>query len=92
MNDEERERRAQAAQKRAAAQREATMLKERQYQAELAELDIAPESRRAIDYVNSQLLRPERSPDWQFLRDSRVIHLRQGTRLSVAVPVFEEDE
>lgn len=92
MTDEERDRRAAAAQKRADEGRERTMLKERLYQAELSELDIAPEARRAIDYVNSQLLRPERSPEWKFLRESRVIHLRQGTRRAVEVPTFEEDE
>lgn len=92
MTDEERDRRAEAAQKRAEEARQRTMLAERIYQAELSDLDIAPESRRAIDYVNSQLLRPERSADWKFLRESRVIHLRQGTRQSVEVPTFEEDE
>lgn len=92
MTDEERDRRAEAAQKRAEEARQRTMLKERLYQAELAELDLAPESRRAVEYVNAQLLRPERSPDWKFLRESRVIHLRQGTRSSVEVPNFEEDE
>lgn len=92
MTDEERDRRSEAALARAAEARQRTMLKERLYQAELAELDIAPESRRAIDYCGEQLLRPERSADWKFLRESRAIHLRQGTRRSVEVPVYEEDE
>lgn len=92
MTDEERDRRAEAAQRRAEESRQRTMLKERLYQAELSGLDIAPEARRAIDYVNTQLLRPERSADWNFLRQSRVIHLRQGTKQAVEVPTFEEDE
>lgn len=92
MTDEERDRRSEAALLRAAEARKRTMEKERAYQAELAELDIAPESRRAIDYCGRQLLRPERSPDWTDLRTWRNIHLRQGTRQSIAVPDFEEDE
>jgi hypothetical protein len=68
------------------------MLKERQYQAELADVDLSEEARRAVDYCNAQLLRPERHADWKALRTSRKIHIRQGSRMAVELPTFEEDE
>lgn len=77
MTEEEKE---LAAERRAAERLEEALDRERAQQAEIANLEIAPEALRAVTYLNRQLLRRERSEDWAFLRATRAIHLRQGTK------------
>lgn len=77
MTDEEKAARAeQRAQERLVAALEV----ERARQREIAELDLDEESALAVAYCNRQLLDIRRRADWDFLRDTRAIHLRQGTR------------
>lgn len=80
ISEEERLRRSEAAKKRAARERKASLKKEREFQARLKEDDYAPEAWRAITYCNSQLLNERRASDWPDLRYTRDIHFRQGRR------------
>lgn len=75
MTDEEK---ALAAERRAEERLVASLEREHKYQATLREEDFQPESWRAIEYLNRQLLLRHRQPEWKSLKETRDIHLRQG--------------
>jgi hypothetical protein len=73
MTDKEKE--ARAAQ-RAEDRLQASLVRERQRQADIGQLTLRDEDERKVEYLNIQLLRPERRKDWPFLRETRSNILR----------------